>query len=82
MMISDPAKRDKLLRQAKRALCQVQDRQDVTNAELAERLGYRRSSETVVRRLRDPWHGSSIDAVDRALRKLGKRIVLTVEDSA
>ena len=47
----------------------------VSNLELGRRLGL---DEKAVRRLRDPLHRSHIDAVEAALRALGKRIEVTV----
>lgn len=47
----------------------------LSNLELGRRLGM---DEKAVRRLRDPLHRSHIDAVEQALRVLGKRIEVTV----
>jgi antitoxin HicB len=49
------------------------------NTELAKRLGV---SETVVRRMLDPKHGTKPDRIQAALAALGKRIVVTFDDAA
>jgi antitoxin HicB len=51
----------------------------VSNVDLARRLGV---DEKIVRRLRDPLYKSRIDRVDKALRALGKRIEVTVRETA
>jgi antitoxin HicB len=51
----------------------------VSNVELARRLG---TDEKAVRRLRDPLHGSRIEAVEAALRALGKRLEVSVRAMA
>jgi len=53
------------------ALHEAMVRGGVSNVELARRLG---TDEKAVRRLRDPLHGSRIEAVEAALRVLGKRL--------
>jgi antitoxin HicB len=50
-----------------------------SNVDLARRLGV---NEKIVRRLRDPLYKNRIDRVDKALRVLGKRIDIVVEDAA
>jgi antitoxin HicB len=50
----------------------------VSNVVLARRLGL---EEKAVRRLRDPLHRSHIDAVERALRLLGKRLEVSIRDA-
>lgn len=52
---------------------------NVTNSELARRLGVR---ETVVRRMLDPDHNTRSEKLQAALEALGKRVVVTVEDAA
>jgi len=49
------------------------------NTELAKRLGV---SETVVRRMLDPKHGTKPERIQAALAVLGKRIVVTFDDAA
>ena len=56
---------------AKLALHEAMVPGSVSNVELARRLG---TDEKAVRRLRDPLHGSRIEAVEAALRALGKRL--------
>ena len=51
----------------------------VSNSELARRLGLR---ETVVRRMLDPEHDSKPGKIEAALAALGKRVVVAVEDAA
>jgi antitoxin HicB len=53
--------------------------QDISNCELARRLGCR---ETVVRRMLDPNHNTKPEKLQAALAVLGKRIAITVEDAA
>ena len=52
---------------------------NVTNSELARRLGVR---ETVVRRMLDPDHNTRSEKLQAVLEALGKRVVVTVEDAA
>ncbi len=59
---------------AKLALHEAMVRGGVPNVELARRLG---ADEKMVRRLRDPLHGSRIEAVEAALRVLGKRLEIS-----
>lgn len=60
----------------KLALYLAMREQGVKNSELARRLGV---TEAVVRRLRDPAHGSKPERVQAALAALGKRIIVSVE---
>ena len=60
---------------AKLALHEAMVRGDISNMELARRLG---TDEKAVRRLRDPLHGSKIETVEAALRALGKRLEVSV----
>jgi antitoxin HicB len=64
---------------AKLALHEAMLRGGVSNVELARRLG---TDEKSVRRLRDPLHGSRIEAVEAALRALGKRLEVSVRAMA
>lgn len=64
---------------AKLALHEAMLAQRVTNVELARRLGM---DERAVRRLRDPLHRSHIGQVEAALRALGARLVVEVEQAA
>jgi antitoxin HicB len=41
---------------------------------LAKKLGVR---ETEIRRMLDPDHGTKLDRLDRAMRALGRRLVVT-----
>jgi hypothetical protein len=52
---------------------------DISNAELARRLG---ADEKSVRRLRDPPHRSHIGHVEAALRALGQRLSIDVQSAA
>ena len=62
---------------AKLALYTAMRTQDVTNVDLARRLGV---SESAVRKLLNPDHRSHIGQVERALRAVGRTLV--VEDRA
>ncbi len=62
---------------AKLALYTAMRTQEVTNVELAKRLGI---SEAAVRKLLNPEHRSHIGQVERALRAVGRTLV--VEDRA
>jgi antitoxin HicB len=64
---------------AKLALHDAMLEQGISNVELAGRLGL---DEKAVRRLRDPLHRSHIDAVEAALRALGRRLVVEVLEIA
>jgi antitoxin HicB len=60
---------------AKFALHEAMVQAGVSNVDLARRLA---TDEKAVRRLRDPLHGSRIEAVGAALRALGKRLEVSV----
>lgn len=62
---------------AKLALYSVMHGQRITKVELARRLGV---SDTTVHRIVDPEHRSHIDQVERALRAVGRTLV--VDDRA
>jgi len=62
---------------AKLALCEAMRRQEISNTELARRLGV---TEAIVRRLVDPDHASRIERVQAALAALG--VELVVEEAA
>lgn len=51
----------------------------LTRVALAERIG---KGENEVRRMLDPYYGSKLPALEDAMRALGKRFVLTVEQAA
>lgn len=51
----------------------------ISNTELARRLGVR---ETVVRRMLDPDHDTKSEKLQTALRAIGKRMVIAIEDAA
>ncbi|WP_429297013.1 hypothetical protein [Paraburkholderia atlantica] len=63
---------------AKALLLAEMTAQGVRPVELAERLG---TTKQLVNRLLDRRHVTKIDAIDDALRALGKRLVLTVGDA-
>jgi len=58
---------------AKLALYQAMHDQEVTNVELARRLGV---TEAIVRRLLDPDYSSKIEKVEKALEALGKHLIV------
>lgn len=58
---------------AKLALYTAMQEQNISNVELARRLGV---SETVVRRLVHPDHHSKIERVEQALALLGKQLII------
>jgi antitoxin HicB len=64
---------------AKLALHEAMVQGGVSNVELGRRLG---TDEKSIRRLRDPLHGSKIEAVEAALRALGKRLEVSVREVA
>jgi antitoxin HicB len=64
---------------AKLALHDAMLKAKVSNVMFAHRLGV---GEKVVRRLRDPLHRSHIDNVEAALRALGKRLLVDVQEAA
>lgn len=51
----------------------------INNSELARKLG---CSETVIRRMLDPEHRTKPEKLQAALRLLGKRLTIAVEDAA
>lgn len=51
----------------------------ISNVEFAKRLGVR---ETVVRRMLDPDHATKAEKIQSALKTLGKRFLVVVEDAA
>lgn len=53
--------------------------QEISNSELARRLGVR---ETVIRRMLDPNHATKTVKLQAALAALGKRLVVAIEDAA
>jgi antitoxin HicB len=63
----------------KLALYLVMRERGIPNTKLAEKLGV---SETVVRRMLNPKHGTKPEKMQAALAALGKRIVITFEDAA
>jgi antitoxin HicB len=58
--------------------CALQDQQ-ISNSELARRLGVR---ETVVRRMLDPDHATRSARLEAALRLVGKRLLVAVDAAA
>lgn len=64
---------------AKLALHQAMLAAGVSNVELGRRLGV---DEKAVRRLRDPLHGSKIEAVEAALHVLGRQLEVVVRPAA
>jgi antitoxin HicB len=60
---------------AKLALHQAMIAAGVSNVELGRRLG---ADEKAIRRLRDPLHGSKIEAVEAALQVLGRQLEVVV----
>jgi len=67
------------LEAAKLALHEAMAGARLSNVELARRLG---KDERAIRRLRDPLHRSHIGEVETALRLLGKRIEVSVKETA
>jgi antitoxin HicB len=61
------------------ALYRAMQEQGISNCELARRLGVR---ETVVRRMLDPDHATKSSRLDKALRAVGKRLLVAVDDAA
>lgn len=53
--------------------------QRISNSELARRLNVR---ETVVRRMLDPNHATKSAKIESALRAVGKRLLVAVDDAA
>jgi antitoxin HicB len=64
---------------AKLSLYQAAREAGVTKADLSRRLGWHAPQ---VDRLFDLRHRSKIEQIDQALRALGKRLVITVQDAA
>jgi antitoxin HicB len=63
---------------AKVAVYQAWRHSGIRKTELARRMG---RSETEVRRILDPHHGTKIDQLDEAARALGGRVVIQFEAS-
>ena len=61
---------------AKAALCLALREANITNRELAARLG---CDEKEIRRLLDPRHPSKLPRLQRALGQLGKRLVVEMQ---
>ncbi len=61
------------------ALHRAMQENRVSNSELARRLGVR---ETVIRRMLDPDHATKPSRLDAALRALGKRLLVAMDDAA
>jgi antitoxin HicB len=61
------------------ALYRALQEQGVSNSELARRLGVR---ETIVRRMLDPDHATKSARLEAALRSVGKRLLVAIDDAA
>jgi len=61
------------------ALYRALQEQGVSNSELARRLGVR---ETIVRRMLDPDHATKSSRIESALRAVGKRLLVAIDDAA
>ena len=61
------------------ALYRALREQEISNCELARRLGVR---ETIVRRMLDPDHATKSARLERALRVVGKRLLVAIDDAA
>ena|SRR5579863_2031107 len=61
------------------ALYRALQEQGISNSELARRLGVR---ETIVRRMLDPDHATKSARLEGALRAVGKRLLVAVDDAA
>jgi antitoxin HicB len=59
---------------AKIAFARAFAQSGLTRVALAKKLGVR---ETEIRRMLDPDHGTKLDRLDRAMRALGRRLVVT-----
>lgn len=68
-----------VLEAAKLALHDAMLAAGMSNVELGRQIGL---DEKAVRRLRDPLHRSHVGQVEQALRALGRRVVVQVEDVA
>jgi antitoxin HicB len=64
---------------AKFALSRAMRERGLSNVDVAQRLGV---TETVVRRMLDPDHTTSPEKLQAALARLGKRLVVGLEDAA
>lgn len=67
------------LEAAKLALHEAMAEANLSNIELGRRMGL---DERAIRRLRDPLHRSHIGQVEAALRSLGKRVEVSVIETA
>ncbi len=63
----------------KLALYRALQEQAISNSELARRLG---ASETIVRRMLDPDHATKAVRLEEALRAVGKRLLVAIDDAA
>jgi antitoxin HicB len=61
------------------ALYRALQEQRISNSELARRLGVR---ETIVRRMLDPDHATRPSRLESALRAVGKRLLIAIDDAA
>jgi antitoxin HicB len=61
------------------ALYRALQEQGISNSELARRLGVR---ETIVRRMLDPDHATKSARLEGALRAVGKRLLVAIDDAA
>lgn len=61
------------------ALYRALQEQGISNSELARRLGVR---ETIVRRMLDPDHATKSSRLEGALRAVGKRLLVAIDDAA
>jgi antitoxin HicB len=61
------------------ALYRAMQQQGISNSELARRLGV---GETIVRRMLDPDQGTKLARLEAALRAVGKRLLVAVDDAA
>jgi antitoxin HicB len=61
------------------ALYRALQEKGISNSELARRLGVR---ETIVRRMLDPDHATKSTRLEGALRAVGKRLLVAIDDAA
>jgi antitoxin HicB len=61
------------------ALYRALQEQGISNSELARRMGV---SETIVRRMLDPDHATKSARLEEALRAVGKRLLVAIDDAA
>src|ERR1700733_9979385 len=61
------------------ALYRALQEKGISNSELARRLGVR---ETIVRRMLDPDHSTKSARLEGALRAVGKRLLVAIDDAA